>query len=189
MRSRGTRVCNLCSRFLTRARISETICTPLLFDAVPDDEELAFVGRRDASVGRGVVVGIPVDSREVVKLERVWDRVIVAVLSLDAGEFAHDGGSPARFISAACPIEESVDEPDDTFLELAKFVDDSDDDRENCLAACSSIGDRSESCKSDGGFSARMFSLEGISGLKDAVPDVEESYVDDLFCDFANARA
>ena len=50
-------------------------------------------------------------------------------MSLDEGEFDHDGGSPARFIKAACPIDESVDE-DDTFLELAKFVDDSDDDRE-----------------------------------------------------------
>lgn len=33
-RNRGTRECNRCSKFLTRARISDTICTPLLFDDV-----------------------------------------------------------------------------------------------------------------------------------------------------------
>jgi len=32
MRSRGTRVWIFCSRFRTRARISETICTPLFFE-------------------------------------------------------------------------------------------------------------------------------------------------------------
>ena len=31
-RRRGTRVCSFCSRFRTRARISDTICTPLLLE-------------------------------------------------------------------------------------------------------------------------------------------------------------
>lgn len=34
-RNRGTRECNRCSKFRTLARISETICTPLLFDGAP----------------------------------------------------------------------------------------------------------------------------------------------------------
>ena len=48
---RGTRVWSLCSKFRTRARISETICTPLLFDVVSGMAEmpeavLGFVGMR-----------------------------------------------------------------------------------------------------------------------------------------------
>ena len=108
---------------------------------------------------------------------------MVAVRSLDAGEF-QVGGSPARFIRASCPIDESGDD-DEAFLERVKFVDDSDDDRENCLAICSVVGDRSDSCRSDGGLCLSMFSHEGIWGLKDTVPDVDESYVDDLCCAFA----
>ena len=108
---------------------------------------------------------------------------MVAVRSLDAGEF-QVGGSPARFIRASCPKEESVVD-EETFLEMAKFVDDSDDDRGDCFAISSEAGDRSSRCKSDGGFCVRMFSLEGTNGLKDVVPDVEESYVEDLFCAFA----
>jgi len=37
----GTRVCNLCSKFFTLARISETICTPRLLAATVDVTELA----------------------------------------------------------------------------------------------------------------------------------------------------
>lgn len=118
IRKRGTRVCSRCSRFLTRARISETICTPLLFEAVADDV-LALVGKREAGGKRGVVVDeLPVGRREGMKLENVVDRDKVAVLSLEASDLAQVGGSPARFIRASCPIEESVDD-DETFLEVA----------------------------------------------------------------------
>lgn len=43
MRNRGTRVWIFCSKFRTRARISETICTPLFFDVVLDVEFVLIV--------------------------------------------------------------------------------------------------------------------------------------------------
>jgi hypothetical protein len=61
IRSLGTRVCILCSKFFTRALISETICTPLLLDVV-----LGTLSAFDAVVaeemfrvliGRGVLDG------------------------------------------------------------------------------------------------------------------------------------
>lgn len=57
----GTRVCNFCSRLRTRARISDTICTPLLRPAIAL-AELVLVVRaseviRGAAAGRGEVTG------------------------------------------------------------------------------------------------------------------------------------
>lgn len=51
----GTRVCNLCSKFFTLARISETICTPRLFAATVEVTELASETLRWTVIGRGVV--------------------------------------------------------------------------------------------------------------------------------------
>ncbi len=51
MRRRGTRVCIFCSRVLTLARISVTICTPLLLEAVLV-VELATDGLRVTGDGR-----------------------------------------------------------------------------------------------------------------------------------------
>lgn len=56
MRSRGTRVWILCSRFLTRARISDTIWTPLLFDAVMGMAEVVVIEVDVARLGRGMGV-------------------------------------------------------------------------------------------------------------------------------------
>lgn len=55
IRNRGTRVCILCSKFFTRARISDTICTPLLLDVVlVVDVVLADAGLRVAGRVTGV---------------------------------------------------------------------------------------------------------------------------------------
>ena len=77
-RNRGTRVCIFCSRFLTRARISETIWTPLLLDAIigmavtfVDALELAvtMVGRETGAKVRG-------ELRDAARVGRVLERVI-----------------------------------------------------------------------------------------------------------------
>jgi hypothetical protein len=52
MRNRGTRVWIFCSRFRTRARISETICTPLFFEVVLDVELVLMVDGLRAAGGR-----------------------------------------------------------------------------------------------------------------------------------------
>ena len=66
IRSLGTRVCIFCSRILTRARISETICTPLLFAAVEGTPPavLAVLAAREGRrlpMGRGTGVRRRVD--------------------------------------------------------------------------------------------------------------------------------
>lgn len=43
IRRRGTRVWIFCSKFLTLARISDTICTPLFLDAVLATEDMVAV--------------------------------------------------------------------------------------------------------------------------------------------------
>lgn len=74
IRSLGTRVWIRCSRFLTRARMSETICTPLFLEVVPlvllDVDDVLVMegfrpltgGRREAGVGRldGSVVALDI---------------------------------------------------------------------------------------------------------------------------------
>jgi hypothetical protein len=54
MRKRGTRVWIFCSKFLTRARISETICTPLLrgFETLLEVVVFRRVGELPPKVGR-----------------------------------------------------------------------------------------------------------------------------------------
>jgi hypothetical protein len=60
MRSLGTRVCSFCSRFLTRARISDTICTPLFREGAGIG---MLVGGLTASACRGAVGGGNLDGR------------------------------------------------------------------------------------------------------------------------------
>ena len=55
IRIRGTRVCIFCSKILTRARISVTICTPLLLEAVADVVEELMV---DEEIFRVTMGGI-----------------------------------------------------------------------------------------------------------------------------------
>jgi hypothetical protein len=90
IRSRGTRVWIFCSKFLTFARISDTICTPRLLDvvvvAVPlltvveaVEEPIACEAERLAIVLGGMREGVDNDGR-VVDLLRdvvVWDEVIL----------------------------------------------------------------------------------------------------------------
>lgn len=88
IRSRGTRVWIFCSRFLTFARISDTICTPRLLEvvatappaiveavdalAVCEVERLTVVlgGMREGVVNEGRVVDLPRDVG-------VWGEVIL----------------------------------------------------------------------------------------------------------------
>ena len=61
MRILGTRVCSFCSRLRTRARISDTICTPLLLAAMPFAELVLIVRvlpvKRGVAFERGEVIG------------------------------------------------------------------------------------------------------------------------------------
>lgn len=76
MRSRGTRVWIFCSRFRTRARISETICTPLFLDTVlvvdPLANELELVEVRTgvARAGRRAAVEVEGLYKEPVVVDR-----------------------------------------------------------------------------------------------------------------------
>ena len=84
MRRRGTRVCIFCSRFLTLARISDTICTPLFFDAVLLDD--AALGTRALRVTvRDVgVLGIALESYKEVAVDRakaaLGDAIILGLI-------------------------------------------------------------------------------------------------------------
>jgi hypothetical protein len=94
MRNRGTRVWIFCSKFFTRARISDTICTPLLLDVVPvlvvDDMDglRKTLGRGTAGDRGGIRDGV-FDSVGI-----VLDR---ASAFTDAGGVDRLGSKPARF--------------------------------------------------------------------------------------------
>ena len=90
IRSRGTRVWIFCSRFLTFARISDTICTPRLRDvavvagplltvAGAVEEPIACEAERLAIVLGGMREGVDNDGRVVDLLKDVvvWDEVIL----------------------------------------------------------------------------------------------------------------
>ena len=106
-RNRGTRECSRCSKFLTLARISDTICTPLLFDVVPKTGAVTSVGLRGRAA-RGVL--LLVGSRDGENVASVCERTIpVAVLALFGGVPAQPGGRPTR-LSSAVWLSESTDE-------------------------------------------------------------------------------
>jgi hypothetical protein len=94
MRNRGTRVCIFCSKFLTRALISETIWTPLLLDVVP----VLVVEEVDAlrkTLGRGMA-----GDRGGIR-DGVFDSVGIvldrASVLTEVGGVDRLGSNPARF--------------------------------------------------------------------------------------------
>ena len=114
IRSRGTRVWIFCSRFLTFARISDTICTPRFLEVVVaappavveavdelavccEVERLTIVldRIREGVANEGRVVDLPRDVGD-------WDEVILC----------RGKEKPARWSKADCPASESVDDVD-----------------------------------------------------------------------------
>lgn len=147
IRNRGTRVWIFCSKILTRARISVTICTPLLFDVVLEMplavlEVDAAEGLRVTTVGRvvGVNGGIRDDDASE---ENVLERVVEEGL----GMADWLGWKPARCRSADWPVIKSG---------LGRV---------GVLSAergSSEVDDKSESWRSAGGGVVSKFSLEMV---------------------------
>lgn len=107
IRRRGTRVCIFCSNTLTRARISETICTPLLRVDVPATVLVVLVldTRRGAGMGGGCGLEVPVrgGGREgVVVGGTVLERMRGDGMPVDAPR-ADRGWNPARCRTVGWP--------------------------------------------------------------------------------------
>lgn len=108
MRSLGTRVCIFCSRTLTRALISETICTPLLFVAVIGTppavlvelkfEMLRLLVGRDTGVRGGKREGVVERDGTVMERARDGETALGGGGNPDLGEC-----SPDR-CSVGCPV-------------------------------------------------------------------------------------
>lgn len=133
MRNRGTRVCIFCSKFRTRARISETIWTPLLFEVVLMVELVVTDETLRATVGR--VVGVRGLWMEGPYSEgRVLDRAIPGE-ELDGVDMLDlYGWNPARWRSADWP-------PRNGALGVVLVGE----------VRLSELDDNSESCRSGGG--------------------------------------
>lgn len=196
-RSRGTRVCIRCSKFRTRARISETICTPLLFEVVPtwtataefmlSEEDSAVV--RCESGGREVPIGVRGGRRDGENVGRVLERANeVGVELLEGVELIRGDWKPARFRRADWPatrprgacrsvVSKEVGEVEDTDVEEDLDVDvDVDDDAPPDV--------RSERRRSEGGEVVMMSSLDkGTWGMRDDGAYVDpDSAVEALDC-------
>lgn len=108
IRIRGTRVCIFCSKIFTRARISVTICTPLLLEAVADVveelmvEEEMFRVTMGAILGRGA--GVRGGIRDGERVGNVVERAIPDGLDELLGLTDADAFKPARFRAPDCPL-------------------------------------------------------------------------------------
>jgi len=154
IRNRGTRVWIFCSRILTRARISVTICTPLLFEAVPGTALVELVVDVDGfRVMTGRVAGVRGGMRDggLDSEGSVLERAIEEVLEL-AGMMDLLGWKPARWSSAEWPVAEPREE------DWGRGVD------VGTVGGISEVGDRSESWRSGGGGVVSRFSSDTVDG-------------------------
>lgn len=151
IRNRGTRVWIFCSNILTRARISVTICTPLLFDVVPGMplavlEVDAAEGLRVTTTGRVVEMSGGIrddDANEGSVLERVIEE------GLGMADWL--GWKPARRKSADWPVIEPG-------LRRVGVLSEE--------RGSSEVDDKSESWRSAGGGVVSRFSLEMVDGAE-----------------------
>jgi hypothetical protein len=150
IRNRGTRVWIFCSRILTRARISVTICTPLLFEAgIPVVELVVDADGFRGRTGRGT--GVRGGIRDEVDSEgSVLEHAIEDVLDA-AGMAGLLGWKPARW--------RRIDWPD----AKPREVDGGRGVAVGTVGGISVVGDRSESWRSGGGVVSR-FSSEIVDG-------------------------
>lgn len=154
IRNRGTRVWIFCSKILTRARISVTICTPLLFDVVPGTplavlEVDAAEGLRVTRVGR--VVGVRGGIRDDDANE---GSVVERAIEEGLGMADWLGWKPARCKSVDWPVAD----PSEPGLGRVGVLSEE--------GGLSEAGNRSESWRSAGGGVVRRFSLEMVDGAE-----------------------
>lgn len=148
IRSRGTRVWIFCSRLRTRARISDTICTPLFLDVVLVVEVVLMEEGLRAAGGRGVVVG----------LVAVLGEVYIEGSVLERGMPCADGGVDTDLVGctrARCNRDDCACGRDACFLGVSSS-------EARVSVRLSVLGSSSDRDRSGGGAVSRRSSEEGI---------------------------